>query len=34
MPVQLTTLQGEALLHANTQPWDVYPRPKCAAIVM
>ncbi len=28
MPVQLTTLQGEALLHSNAQPWDVYPRPQ------
>ena len=28
MPVQLTTLQGEALLQSREVPWSVYPRPQ------
>ena len=28
MPVQLTTLQGEALLTSRETPWTVYPRPQ------
>lgn len=28
MPIQLTTVQGEALLQSNSTPWDVYPRPQ------
>ena len=28
MLCQLTTVQGEALLHNNTTPWTVYPRPQ------
>ena len=34
MPIQLTTLQGEELLQTKETPWQVYPRPKCAGIVM
>ncbi len=28
MPVQLTTVQGEALLQSKETPWTVYPRPQ------
>ena len=28
MPIQLTTLQGEALLQSQETPWTVYPRPQ------
>ena len=28
MPIQLTTLQGEALLQTKQTPWTVYPRPQ------
>ena len=28
MPIQLTTLQGEALLNQKQLPWSVYPRPQ------
>ena len=28
MPIQLTTVQGEALLRSKKTPWQVYPRPQ------
>ena len=28
MPIQLTTVQGEALLRSKDAPWTVYPRPQ------
>ena len=28
MPIQLTTVQGEKLLHSQETPWTIYPRPQ------
>ena len=28
MPINLMTMQGEALLQSNHTPWEVYPRPQ------